>query len=234
MELLKVCYTSLFSIVLLFLLTKLMGHRQLSQLSLFDYINGITIGSIASEMAIAPDEYKKPLVAMIVYALAATLISVITCKSVKLRRFITGKPLLLFENGKVYEKNLFKAKLDVSEFLTQCRNSGYFDLNHIHTAILEANGKISFLPMVAQRPATPADMNLSPAQEYLAANVILDGVIMKENLQATGNNEAWLQSQLLAQGVESPSEVFLATCDPNNTLSVYRKTNKKINKDIFS
>ena len=130
-----ILFTSLFSIIVLFLLAKLMGNRQVSQMSMFDYVNGITIGSIAAEFATSlEDDYWMPLTAMVVYGVTAALISYITCKSMAARKFINGKPVVLYENGKLYEKNLAAAKLDINEFLTQCRTAGYFDLADLFAA----------------------------------------------------------------------------------------------------
>ena len=234
MEILQIILTSVGSFFVLLILTKIMGDRQMSQLSMFDYIIGITIGSIAAEMATAlEDDYLKPLVAMAVYALLSVLMAIISNKSIKLRRLIEGKPVILFDNGKLYRKNFKKAKLDINEFLTRCRNSGYFDLNNIQTAILETNGKISFLPKAMQRPATPQDLKLNPTQEKLVTNVIIDGSILYENLRSTGNDESWLKKQLKQQGVSKVTDIFLATCDSNNSLSVYIKLNKSENDHVF-
>ncbi len=234
MELLHVFLASVGSIVALFILTKLMGNREMSQLSMFDYVNGITIGSIAAEMATSlEDDFLKPLLAMVIYALAAILISIVTSKSLKARKILTGRPLILYENGKIYKKNLKHAKLDISELLTQCRINGYFDLANIQTAILEANGKISFLPVSLQRPATPSDLNLNPTQEKLAVNVILDGNLLKNNLKFTGNDETWLKKELKKKGVSQISDVFLATCDGNNTLNVYLQIEEDKHHDLF-
>lgn len=234
LEYIKIVFTSIASIITLFFLAKIMGKRQISQLSLFDYINGITIGSIAAEMATSLDGYGRPFVAMIIYGLMSALISMATCKSIKLRRFVEGESLILYEKGKIYEKNLFKSKFDVDEFLTQCRSNGYFDLSQIHTAILETNGKVSFLPKSFQRPATPQDLNLFPEEEAPVANIVLDGKIMDKNLKYTGNNKAWLEKQLHAQGVKNIEDVFLATCDFKNRLTIYKKTKKEMKRDIFS
>lgn len=98
--------TALLSIVVMFLLTKLMGTKQVSQMTMFDYVTGITVGSIAAELATELEEPAKPLTAMVVYGLMAVLISVATCKSLKLRTWITGKPLVLLEDGVIYRENL--------------------------------------------------------------------------------------------------------------------------------
>ncbi|PKM63197.1 MAG: hypothetical protein CVU97_01300 [Firmicutes bacterium HGW-Firmicutes-21] len=234
MNLVRVLLASFGSVVVLFILTKLVGNRQMSQLSMFDYIIGITIGSIAAEMATSLEgNIIEPLLAMVVYALFDILISVLNYKSIKVRRITEGKPLVLFQDGKIFRSNLKKAKLDIGEFLTQCRNSGYFNLANIHTALLETNGKISFLPISSQRPATPADFNIFPKQERPLANVIIDGNIQFENLKNTGKNDVWLKKQLKSQGVSGVSEVYLATCDADNNLSVYVKIDKAKTKDIF-
>lgn len=227
-EILYIIALSLGSIITLFILTKLMGYRQMSQMSMFDYINGITIGSIAAEMATSLDsDFTRPLTAMIVYALADLFLSWFSSKSIKARKVIEGAPLVLLNHGELYRKNLKKAKIDVSEFLVQCRVNGYFDTSKLETAILEGNGKISFLPKATDRPVTPSDLQLSAQQDYMVANVILDGKIMHENLKHTGNDEKWLYNQIKAQGAKKIEEVLLATCDMSNQITVYLKSNHK-------
>jgi uncharacterized membrane protein YcaP (DUF421 family) len=234
MELVRVAITALGSIAVLFVLTKIMGDRQMSELSMFDYINSITIGSIAAEMATSLEDFKKPLVAMIVYGLISFGISFLTCKSIVLRRFFEGHSILMYQDGQIYEKNLLKANVDIDEFLAMCRVSGYFDLEEIHTAILEANGKLSILPVAKNRPVTTNDMNLNPTQNWPLANVIIDGQILKDNLKSTGKNEKWLEKQLSAYGVTDIKEIILATCDStNNKLNIYVKLHKKMTRDIF-
>jgi uncharacterized membrane protein YcaP (DUF421 family) len=233
-EVLYIIALSLGSLITIFILTKLMGYRQMAQMSMFDYVNGITIGSIAAEMSTSLDEnFTQPLIAMIVYAAAAILLSWSSSKSIKARRVIEGTPLILMNHGEIYRNNLKKAKIDVSEFLVQCRMNGYFDVSKLETAILEGNGKISFLPKAAERPVTPADMQLAPEQDYMVANVILDGKIMTENLRHTGNNEKWLHNQIKGQGATEISEVLLATCDSSNKVTVFLKENHKEAKDVL-
>lgn len=224
---------SVVSLVVLFLLTKLMGYRQMSQMSLFDYVNGITIGSIAAELATNLEDYHRPLAAMIVYGLAAVLLSLLTERSIRVRRFMNGKPLVLLHHGTLYEKNLKKAKIDLNEFLEQCRVSGYFDLSQLQAVILEGNGRLSFLPKAKERPTTPADLNLEPEEEDLTAVLVLDGHVMKHNLHHSGKNEKWLAAQLSALGFPEAKDVLLATCDLNNKLTVFPKCGEKPSEDIL-
>ena len=135
-EILYIIALSLGSIIAIFILTKIMGYRQMSQMSMFDYIISITIGSIAAEMSTALDKnFAQPLTAMIVYALSAVLLSWISSKSIRIRRVVEGKPLVLLSNGELYLGNLKRAKIDVSEFVEQCRVSGYFDVSKLETAV---------------------------------------------------------------------------------------------------
>lgn len=233
-DILYIFTLSLGSIIALLILTKLMGYRQLSQMSMFDYVNGITIGSIAAEMSTAiDDDFWRPLTAMIVYALSALLISFVSSKSIRARRFFSGKSLILLNHGELYMTNLKKAKIDVNEFLTQARISGYYDISKLESAILEENGKISFLPQSKERPITPGDLNINPTAEHMVANVIIDGNIMTENLHHTGNSETWLMHMLKANGANNISDVLLATCDYENKVHVYLKKVKKIPPDVF-
>ena len=221
MEIIKVLLTSLLSVGALFAVAKIMGHKQMSQLDFFDYISGITIGSIAAELATELEEPLKPLIAIAVYGAAAVLLSKITSLFPKTRKYINGTPTILMNNGKLYRENLKKAKLDLSEFMVMCRQQGYFNLSDIQTAVFEFNGKLSILPVSKKRPANPEDLNLSPAPEFIHTEVIMDGRILDENLKRMGLDDKWLQKQLTAQGYKNPQEVFLALCDENNQLTVF-------------
>ena len=132
MDIVKIIFTSIGSLAAMFCITRLIGNRQMSQMSMFDYVNGITIGSIAAEFATSLEQdFWLPLTAMAVYGLAAVAIAWGTCKSMALRRFFNGRPTVLFEHGKLYEQNLAAARMDINEFLTQCRAAGYFDLTQL-------------------------------------------------------------------------------------------------------
>lgn len=221
MEILKIILTALFSAAELFVLAKLMGHKQISQLDSFDYITGITIGSIAAEMATDLEEPWKPFVAMLVYGAVAYGLSVLTNKLPRIRKFVNGTPTIIMNDGKLYRRNMKKAKLDLSEFMMMCRQEGYFNLNDIQTAIFEYNGRLTVLPVSKKRPVNPADLNLAPQQEYICVEVIMDGRILGENLSRMGLNEKWLQKQIEAQGYHDAKEIFLGICDDNHKLTIF-------------
>ncbi|MFQ9389820.1 MAG: DUF421 domain-containing protein [Coprococcus sp.] len=235
MDILNVILLSLFSLIALFILTKLMGYRQMSEMSMFDYINGITIGSIAAEMATSLEkDWWLPLTAMVVYALAAIVLSYISVKSMAARRVISGKPLILMDHDTIYEKNLLKGKIDLSEMLLQCRVNGYFNLSDLQTIILEPNGRTEFLSQNPTNvPSFPEDMSMTPEQEFLVANVIIDGHIMEKNLQHAGKDIQWLNKQMHTQNISNLREVLLATCDMHNQVTFYQKTHQEMTRDIL-
>lgn len=222
MEILTICLTSVFSFIALFLIAKIVGHRQISQLDFFDYIIGITIGSIAAELATELEEPWKPFLAMVIYGFISLMMSIVNHKFPRARKFISGTPTIIMDNGKLYRKNMKKSKLDLSEFMVMCRQLGYFDLNSIQTAVFENNGKLTILPVSERRPATPEDLQLNPEQEYLFAEIIMDGRILQDNLNRMGLDLNWLTQQLTQQGFYSAKEVFLAVCDRNHNLYCYQ------------
>lgn len=221
-EIWKIALTTLLSAVTLFILAKFMGHKQIAQLDFFDYINGITIGSIAAELATELEQPVQPLVALLVYSFIALILSVLTEKFPRMRKYINGTPTILFRNGTLFRKNLKKAKLDLSEFLLLCRQEGYFDLNTIQMAVFEYNGRLTILPKSTQRPIIPADMNITPPPASIYSEVIMDGRILGENLKRMGLDEQWLKNQLKAQGFSSAKDVFLGLCDDNHQLSLIK------------
>jgi uncharacterized membrane protein YcaP (DUF421 family) len=111
--------------------------------------------------------------------------------------------------------------------------NGYFDVSKLETAILEGNGKVSFLPKVSDRPVTPSDMALEPEQDYMVANVIIDGKVMWKNLKASGKDERWLKDQIKGQGAKKVEDVLLATCDSSNQVTVFLKNSEHATGNVL-
>lgn len=214
MDIIKVILTALLSVSALFIIAKLMGHKQVAQLDFFDYISGITIGSIAAELATELEEPWKPLISLGIYGGVSVMLSLITHKFPKMRKYINGTPTILMNGDKIYRKNLKQAKLDLSEFMLLCREQGYFDLDEIQTAIFEHNGKLSILPKAANHPATPEDLKITAKATHIGVEVIMDGRIMGENLSRMGRDANWLKKQLNSQGHKDEKEIFLGVYIP--------------------
>ena len=183
-ELFNVVIRGLLSLITLFLVTKLIGKKQVSQLSLFDYVIGISIGNFAAEMTInLESEELYGIIAVLLFGGIAYLVSVGTMKSIKLRRFFMGSPTILIEHGKILQDNFYKVKYDINDMLEQCRVNGYFDISEIDYAIVEANGELSILAKSEYLPVNRNDMKLKVSKNGLCANVIIDGKVMYNNLK---------------------------------------------------
>ena len=193
----------------------------MAQLDFFDYITGITIGSIAAELATELESPWKPLIAMIIYGLVALLLTILAHKFPKTRKYVNGTPTIIMDNGKLYRENMKKAKLELSEFMVLCRQEGYFNLNDIQTAVFEYNGRITILPKSEKRPLTPEDMNIIPEKAGMCTEIIMDGRILHENLKRLGLDLTWLDKQLKKQKYDNAKEIYLGICDKNNNLTLF-------------
>lgn len=221
MQIIEYILMSLFSLAVLFVITKLMGYRQVTQLNMYDYINGITIGSIASELVMAgADNILQPLVAMIVYAVVIICLSKITGKSLKLRKIIDGYAVILYENDQIYFNELKKAKVDLDEFLMQCRIAGYFNLNELQTVVLESNGRFSFFPKEKYRPLVVEDMQIKVNKVNLPTLLVKEGHIYFDNLKKINKDEKWLEKELKVRNIKLLDIILMYQAD-NNSLIIY-------------
>ena len=148
-------------------------------------------------------------------------------KSIKLRRFFTGVPTVIIEKGEIIEDNLRRVNFDLNDFLQECRSSGYFNIDDIYYAIMEANGRISFLPKAGSSPVTNENMNLKIKQDGLCANVIIDSHIMERNLKNINKDKKWLKKKLKERNIKLDN-VFLATVDNYDKLFIYEKNKKSL------
>lgn len=233
-NILDIIIRSSVSLVVLFLITELMGKKQISQLNLFDYIIGISIGSIAASLSVDDSiNYLDGALAIVVYGLFATLVSFVTAKSIVLRRFFIGTPLVLMKDGKIIYSNLKKGKIDVNDFLQTARENGYYDISQLNCSILEPSGRISFLPKSKYLPATPSDHKMKVSESGLVSNLVIDGNIMEQNLKNIGKDEAWLLKRLEKMGYLEVNDILLAICDSKEQLTVYLKEEKMEGLSIF-
>lgn len=233
-ELWDVTVRAISSLVTLFLITKMLGKKQVSQLSLFDYVIGISIGNFAAEMTINLESKEvNGIWAVVLFGLFAYFISYLTMKSIVLRRFFMGTPTILIQDGKILEKNLKKMKFDINDMLEEIRSSGYFDLSQVEYAILEPNGEVSILPKPEYRPLTPKDMKVNVGREGLCSNIIIDGKIMHNNLKNIKKDEKWLNKTLKVKGYSDISKILLATVDVNEKITIYERNLDVDSKDVL-
>ena len=184
---------------------------------------GITIGSVAAEMCTNLDiEWWKGVTAMVVYTLLDVAFIFLSQKSLKARKFISGVPIILIDNGKIIKHNLKKARIELNDLLTFARLAGYFNISDIQFAIMETSGKISFMPIPQERPLCPTDFNFTPEAQSLQVNVIMDGKIVENNLAAVGITKKELVRRVHQKNKEV-KDIFLATIDSKKVLTIFDK-----------
>ena len=219
-----VLFRALISLATLFIVAKIVGKKQVSEFSLFDYVIGISIGNFAAEMTINLDSPEfDGILAVLIFGVVAYLVSYLTLKSILLRRFFMGTPTMIIQDGKILRKNMKKVKLDMNNLLEEARIKGFFDISQIQYGIMEANGEMSFLPFAEYQPITPKVANQKISRGVLTGNIIIDGKIMKKNLKKLGKDESWLEKQLHDKGVKDKNEILLATLDESGKLTLYKE-----------
>lgn len=229
-----VTYRALISLLALFVVTKILGKKQVSELSLFDYVIGISIGNFAAEMTINLESAEiNGIWAVILFGLVAYLASWVSLKSVTLRRIIMGAPTIIIQDGNIIRNNMKKVHLDINELLEECRIKGYFDISEISYAIMEVNGEISILPKSKYKPITTNDMNINLPKEQLLANIIIDGKIINNNLKLMNKSKEWLYSQLKLKGYSNLDNIILCTLDSNEKITIYKDDESIKSVDIL-
>lgn len=224
MDIINVITRSLVALAVLFLVTKLIGRKQVSELSLFDYVIGISIGNFAAEMILNYEiPYINGVIAVVTFGIVAYIVSIITMKSMCLRRIIIGSPVVVIQDGKILEQSMRKLRIDVNDLLEQTRTAGYFDLDEVAYAIMETNGKISVLPKSEYKPVTNKDMKIKTNKASLCANIIIDGKVMENNLKEIGKDEEWLLHELKVTGYRYIKDILLATVDENYKIKIYER-----------
>lgn len=219
---------SLLSLLVLFFVTKIIGKKQVSELSLFDYVIGISIGNFAAEMSINLETNEiNGTLAVIIFGLVAYIISFLSMKSMAFRRFFFGVPTIIIQDGKILEKAMKSCNIDLNDLLEQARIAGYFDISEVAYAIMESNGSMSFLPYDKYANPKKEDFDIKEKKVGLVANVVLDSEVMHDNLKNIGKNEEWLMRELKKNGVYDLSDVLLVTVNVNDKIFIFKK-----NKDI--
>ncbi len=215
-----VAIKSTVSVVTLFILARIMGKKQISQLTYFDYIVGISIGSIAAELSVQNVLLSEGIVSMIIWASFPLIFSYVAAKSMRVRRLLDGTPTILIQNGKIIEKNLHKAKFTINDLLEELRIQGAFNIDDVEFALLETSGKMSVLKKSKKQTVTISDLNLKENYQGLCANLIIDGKLMQQNIALLNKSEEWLTNELKKRNISSVADVLLACIDSNGDFHI--------------
>lgn len=222
---LNVLIKGFMSLIFLFFVIKILGKKQVSQLNIFDYVIGISLGNLAAEMTINSDiSVINGFLAMTIYGMCSLFVSFITSKSIIARRFISGIPIVLIERGKISKDNLKKVKLDLNDLMQDAREDGIFDLSKVYYAVMEASGKVTFLLKSEYEPLTGKDMKIEKEENTLSAVLIMDGNIMDNNLKNIKKDKNWLIKKIKANNY-NVSDIFLLLYN-NGVITIYEENYK--------
>jgi Predicted membrane protein len=215
---LEVSLRTVMAVIILFIMTRILGKRQISQLSLFEYITGISIGNLAAYLSLDTDtNWILGVVALSVWVSMSLGIEFLQMKSKKARELLDGKPTIIIQNGKILEANMKRERITSDELLELLRTKDIFDVSQVEFAIMDTSGELNVLLKKEHQPLTPSDINLPVSPEKFSMSVIMDGKILEDSLKRIGLNRDWLAAKLKRIGT-SPDKIYLAQVDSQNKL----------------
>ncbi len=218
---LVVAIRSFISFFSLLILVRIMGKQQVSELTFFDYIVGITIGSIASTLSVQVNQNTlATLVGMVMWIVLPLLLAFLSLHNVWVRKMVEGEATMVIKNGKILDNNLAKVRISIDDLISQLRTQGVFNITDVEFALLETNGRLSIQKKSQKQPVTPGDLNIPTQYNGLPTNLIDGGILLMDALQSLNLSKAWLHHQLMKQNIRDISEVALAQLDTTGKLYV--------------
>ncbi|MGN1213171.1 MAG: DUF421 domain-containing protein [Christensenellales bacterium] len=234
-EIVWVLINSSVSFLYLFVISKLLGKKQIAQLEFIDYAVGISLGSIAAEMATADDPFYHYLIAMTIFFLLAIFIDKVGRKSHILKKILKGSPIFLIESGKLNYPNIKKANIDINDLLSLLREKGYFNINDIEYAMFETSGKLSVMPKSNMTPVVVKDFkDIKETPAKLTHALILDGKILTQELLAIDKTEMWLTKKLKIMSKKELKSIALAIYDNNAKQIIVHYKNQNLPNKIIN
>ncbi len=228
MEYLEILMRSVVVYAILLVLTRFMGRKQLSQITFFDYVVGITIGSIAASAVV---DRTIPLIdgfiAIVVWCVLPIAIGYVALRNIRFRTLVDGKPCIVIQNGVILRENMRKAKYNIGDMLMQLRDKDIFDISEVDFAIFEPNGTLSVLRKPECDKPTRADLNITAQYSGIMAELIIDGRIMEKHLKAVKKDIGWLMGELKSRGISRPDDVVFAGLMEGGQLYVSTRTKSK-------
>lgn len=222
------------AVTCLFIFARLMGKKQISQLSFFDYVVGISIGSIAAAFSVDKRiTYSEGIISLIIWAMLSIFIAYLSLKNLKARKLLEGELTILIENGRIIEENLRKERFNINDLVEELRMKGVFNISDVEFALLETSGRVSIKLKSQKLPVTPSDIGIPTNYQGLSTNLIIDGEIIKNNLMYVKLDETWLTNELGKRGINSAKEVLLASLDTEGNLYVSLKNKKNGSKRAY-
>ncbi|MFC3039827.1 DUF421 domain-containing protein [Virgibacillus xinjiangensis] len=229
-EIILILIRSIWSFLVLLLMARLMGKKQIAQLTFFDYVVGITIGSIAATMSVDQNvKISNGIGALVIWGLFPIILAYFGMKNRTFSQLTDGKPTVVIEQGKVLDKNMRKNRMTIDELMLQLREKGIFKISDIEMAMLETNGEISIMKKTEKQPITPSTLGIPVESEHGPTIVIMDGRVLNKSLLKLGYSTSWLLGEIQKQGAQELKDVFIAQIDSKGQMYVdlYKDMEKK-------
>lgn len=224
---LESAFRGLVAYLLLLIVARLMGRKAIAQMTFFDFVVAIMLGSLGANLGMGGETSAQSAATVIItLAVLAITTGYIHIKSFTFNKVVNSEPVIVIENGKINEENMKKIRFTLTELTAMLRKKKIFNLADVEFALLETDGKISVLPKSQKQPVTPSDLNISTPYKGLSKDLIIDGVIIHENLYDANLDEVWLMGQLKNYNVSDVNEVFYASLDTQGNLYVSKKNIK--------
>ncbi|WP_107950643.1 DUF421 domain-containing protein [Lysinibacillus parviboronicapiens] len=209
---LRIAIETVLTFFVLLTLTRFLGKKQLSHLTFFNYVTGITIGSMAANMVVlSTNDYTKDLLSLIIWCLLTTILGYISLKSGKIRVILDGQPTIIIKHGEIDRKALKRTGVNIDDLTMMIRQYQTFSITEIDYAILEPNGRLSILKKPEYQGTQKRDLNIYPSPPaYLPIEIITDGKLLPKNLLEVGKSRDWLNKELRKANIKGVEEVFYA------------------------
>jgi uncharacterized membrane protein YcaP (DUF421 family) len=212
--------------ILALILARLIGRKLISQMTFFDFIVGVSMGSLIANAIVGTWNVSlSAALALILLSLLTIATGYINIKNFKTAKLINSEPVTLVQNGNIVEENMKKTRMTINELMMKLREKNTFNLADVEFAIMESDGQLSILPKAYKQPLTPSHMNIQTTSSGLTRDIIIDGSLMEENLASAGLDRAWLNNELKNMDIRDISEVFYAGVDNTKKLFVSRRNN---------
>jgi uncharacterized membrane protein YcaP (DUF421 family) len=224
MDVIELAIRITLTFLVLFTVTRMTGRIEISQMTFFNFVSAITIGTIGGAIVTSADfSILNGILALVGWGILTILMEFIDIKSKKARTLLSGQPIIVIKDGMIMEQSLRKVRVDINELKVMLREKNVFSISDVDYAILETNGKLSVLKKESKQSLTKSDMNINSTSKDkipLSTEVVSDGIINEKNLSKLNLDEQWLEQQLKKSGVQSVSDVFYAEVQQDGSLYI--------------
>lgn len=221
MDLMEYVWSGVAIFFVLYVLARILSKKLISQMTLFDFIAGITLGSMTSTTFLSPNvTLGRGALALILFSMLVLIIDYSTMKSLRIRKLVNSEPTVLMDNGRILVTEMKKVRFTVDELIAGLRKNGVFQFSDVQTAVLETDGSVSVLRKGANSPVTLKDMKLEPSPAMFPQIVLVQGKVLKEKLNASGYSGTWLDEQLSTYGYTDKQNLLVVQVNPDGTLYI--------------